>query len=222
MYTTTNLVQALMYTISLVGFVFLGYKFYKYKESGMKLFGAGLFAMGIVQFCALGVTLLWQFLLVDFKSLEYLVYILAILFFFAASAFALRPKTRKLFLVFILIISIMAIGLYIINPTLSGPAVYQARYVLSFDNPTTINVFGMMVALAFGLATLISTQKIQNKLVRQSCEAGFLVVIVGLVLNILSYSDTTKLLAGIAVDLALLFLSFVFIKERHNNKLKSK
>jgi hypothetical protein len=206
MYTALNITQAILYAIAAIAFWFIGYKFYKAGDVGTKLFGIGLIAMGIVEFCALGVTMLWQFFSINFKSLEYLVYIFAIILFFASAAGSLKPKTRKLSWAFLIIISILVAGLYLINPTLSGPGVYSARYVLSFDNPTTVNVFALVVALSFGLATLIISSKLVDKTVKTIVEAGLLVVIIGLVLNILSYSDTTKLIANIAAELALIVI----------------
>lgn len=222
MYTSLNIIQAILFGIAAIAFCFIGYKFYSTKDSGFKLFGIGLIAMGLVEFCALGVTLLWQFMSINFKSLEYLVYIFAIILFFASAAGSLKPKNRKLTWVFLMIISIIIAGLYLINPVLSGPGVYSARYVLSFDNPTTINVFALIVALSFGLATLTASSKLADSTTRTFIEMGFLVVIAGLVLNILSYSDNTKLIASIAGELALIVILAVLIRSELKLKKHSK
>lgn len=218
MYTSLNITQAVLYSVATIAFCFIGFKFYKAGETVNKIFGLGLIAMGVVEFCALGVTLLWQFLSVNFKSLEYLVYILAIILFFASSATSLRPKSRKLIWSFLIIFSVLVLGLYLINPILSGPGVYSARYVLSFDNPTTLNVFALIVALSFGLGTLVSTSRIKNKQLKSILEIGFLIVIVGLTLNIISYSDTTKLIANIAAEISLIAMSLCLIRLDINKK----
>ena len=211
MYTAVNIIQALMYLVATISFCVIAYKFYKIDNLGFKLFSVGLALMAVVKFCALGVTMLWQFLSINFKSLEYLVYIFAIILFFASAATALKPKSSRLILVFLGIISILVAGLYIINPTLSGAGVYQARYVLSVDNPTTLNLFAMIVALSFGLATLVNTTKISNKTTKTVTEIGFLVIIIAQVLNILSYSDTLKFVSSIIGETALVVLAITAV-----------
>jgi hypothetical protein len=200
-----------MYLVATISFCVIAYKFYKIDNLGFKLFSVGLALMAVVKFCALGVTMLWQFLSINFKSLEYLVYIFAIILFFASAATALKPKSSRLILVFLGIISILVAGLYIINPTLSGAGVYQARYVLSVDNPTTLNLFAMIVALSFGLATLVNTTKISNKTTKTVTEIGFLVIIIAQVLNILSYSDTLKFVSSIIGETALVVLAITAV-----------
>jgi hypothetical protein len=207
-----NLLLLIILVTNIVSILFLAYKFYQAKNPTFKLFAIGLALFGAVEICYLGVSMLWTVPLIDFRSAQYLFYIYAILVMFAASASVLRTRTRYFINIFLAFFAIIVTGLYLINNNFEGATIYEIRYFLSFENAATVNIFSLILALSFGMATLIVGQRIKDKLHQTVIEAGFLIVIACQVVSLLSYGDTIRFVASLLGFISLLAMALFFIK----------
>lgn len=207
-----NSTEAIYLGISSLLFIYLAYRFQLAKPKNYKLFGLGLLLLGLMKLCALGVSMLWNIAFIDFRSLEYFFYILAVLVFFAVSAEALQPKSSKLARLFLGLMALLICALYLINPALSGATVYEARYYLSFNNPIAVNIFSLCVASSIGLASLVVAGKLNSAPLKKITEIGFLVVIICLIINILSFNDNLRQSASLALVLSELGLAYGYMR----------
>ncbi len=207
-----NSTEAIYLAISSLLFIYLAYSFQLAKPKNYKLFGLGLLLLGLMKLCALGVSMLWNIAFIDFSSLEYFFYILAVLVFFAVSAEVLKPKSSKLARLFLGLMALLICALYLINPTLSGATVYEARYYLSFNNPIAVNIFSLCVASSIGLASLVVAGKLNSAPLKKITEIGFLVVIICLIINILSFNDNLRQSASLALVLSELGLAYGYVR----------
>ena len=99
--TATNSIQAIFNALNIFAFLYIGYKFFNLKQPIARLFGLAMAFLAFVELCILGVNMLWTVPFFDFKNIQYLVYIYAILCFFAASATLLKQKTRYFINIFL-------------------------------------------------------------------------------------------------------------------------
>lgn len=222
MNTNTNLIQAIFITLNIVGFGYLAYKFILAKRSTTKIFGYGMALLALVEFCVLGVNMLWTISVLDFKSLQYLFYIYAILVFFATSAASLKPRTSYYINIFLAFTAILVTGLFFAERTLNNSTAYTINYYLSFDNPATLNIFSLTVALSLGMAALVVAQYFKDKSLKLALELGYLIVIISLVISLIVFSDTIRLVSSIAQLGSLLAMSiYIYKNPTKFQKLKS-
>jgi hypothetical protein len=212
MNTTANLAQAIFIAGNMVCFAFLGYWFIKIKKPTFKLFGISMALLAVVELCVLGVNMLWNLPILDFKSLQYLVYLYAILMLFATCSSSLRSKTSYYINIFLAFAAILVTGLFFFERTLNNATAYTINYYLSFDNAATLNIFSLTVALSLGMAALEIGQNIKNKTSKLIFESSFLVITISLVLNLIIYNDTARLIASIVQLLALLGICLYIYK----------
>ena len=222
MNTNTNLIQAIFITLNIVGFGYLAYKFIPAKLSTTKIFGYGMALLALVEFCVLGVNMLWTIPVLDFKSLQYLFYLYAILVLFATSAASLKPRTSYYINIFLAFTAILVTGLFFAEKTLNNSTAYTINYYLSFDNPATLNIFSLTVALSLGMAALVVAQYFKDKSLKLALEVGYLIVIISLVISLIVFNDTIRLVSSIAQLGSLLAMSiYIYKNPTKFQKLKS-
>ena len=210
MNTTKNILQAIFISLNLLGFAYISYRFLSVKNPTFRLFGFAMALLALLELCILGVSMLWTIPVIDFKSAQYIFYIYAILMLFGVSASTLKQKTKYFFNIFLLFAALIITGIFFINPNLNNATAYTINYYLSFDNPATVNMFSLALALSLGMAALTVGQKISDKTLRIATEAGYLVLIVCLVINLIIYSDVIRLGASILQLISILVLAFFY------------
>ncbi len=220
MYTTINSVQAIFIGLNILFFGYIAYKFIAVKNSTYRLFGYGMVLIALVELCILGVSMLWTIPLANFKTLEYLFYTYAILVLFAVSASLLKNKTKYFLNIFLIFFALIVTGFFLVSPNLNNAASYSLNYYLSFDNPATVNIFSLALALSFGMAVLVVSRDMKEKALKYSVEGGFLVVIACLVIKLIAYSDTLRLVVNILQVLVLLGVSIVISSRKLNTNKK--
>lgn len=210
--TSANLVQAIFITLNIVGFGYLAYKFISSKSSSIKIFGYGMALLAFVEFCVLGVNMMWTIPVLDFKSLQYLFYLYAILVLFATSAASLKPRTRYYINIFLAFAAILVTGLFFAERTLNNATAYTINYYLSFDNPATLNIFSLTVALSLGMAALVVAQYFKDRSLKLALELGYLIVTISLVISLIVFNDSIRLISSIAQLSSLLAMSLYINK----------
>jgi hypothetical protein len=157
--------------------------------------------------------MLWSAAFVDFKSMQYLFYIYAILMLFSVSATSLRQKTGYYLNIFLAFLALIVTGIFFINPGINNATAYTINYYLSFDNPATVNIFSLTLALSLGMAALIIGNQIKDRTLRLVTEIGFLIVIICLVMNLIVLSDSLRLVASIIQLVTLLTIGGFYLSK---------
>ena len=213
---------SIYFLISALLLAYLSYRFAIIKSDHFRLYGVGLGFISLAQFCALAVSMLWIVPFINPNSLYGVSLVFALLAFLSCVVSFLPEKIRKLSYIFLVFCASIVAGIYIINPILSGPTIYELRYIFSFDNSMSMNSFGLAFALAMGLATLSVAREIKNPSLRFITEFLGLIVIVCLTINMISTSNALRLTAGAVLSISLVALAVSCNRLKLSVALKSK
>lgn len=210
MYTAANIIQSIFLGVSFLVFAFLSFKLIKTDKHIFRIFGLALAFMALSELSAFMVVMLIQVPILDFGSLQYFAFTIAIIFMLATASSTLKRPIGKYASVFLALVGLFVAIAYLINPYLDGATIYSLRYLFSFQNPSTTNIFSLMVAFSFGSAVLSVASNIKDKKFRHLFELSFLFIITSLVISLLSYNDLLRIINSLVLFVALVVLAFLF------------